>query len=221
MRIYRLRIAAAALCVASIGSLAIDTEVLAATRRTTTKPKKKPRKTTTTRKRVTTKPVVTIPASSTLPAGATELDKRNAAIKDVYDRYKALYVKMSDNKTLTPVVPEEGKTILTGKAYENLVEYEMRVLATGLYFVNTKFESIDFRIESSSTSSAVIRVCDRISDSGARKKSDNSVATNPVPVVVNDREYELVYSTETKRWFISLVSRLNVEEDKSKCGDGK
>ncbi len=215
MRNYRLGFVVAVLCVASFASFTMGNEVSAASRRTT-KPKR-----TTTRKPVATKPIATIVPTSTLVVGATELDVRNAAIKDAYEQYKALYVKIVENKTTSAVVPTTAKTILTGQAFLDAVRFERTVLALGLYFENTRFESIDFRIDSSSSTSAVFRVCERISDTGARKKTDNSVATNPVPMAVNDRQYDLVYSPDAKRWFISLAGRFNDEVDKSKCADGK
>jgi hypothetical protein len=218
MRIYRLRIVAAALLVASVASFPFENDVSAATRRTTTKPKKKPTK----RKPTTTKPVSTIaPTPTTLVPGPSELDVRNSAIKDVYERYKALIVKVEENKTTFPIVPIEGKSILTGEGYLDIVEFERRYLASGLYFVNVSVESLDFRIVSSSATSAVVRVCERIQDKGARRKTDDSVALNPVPVVVNDRQYDLVYSSDEGRWFIALGGRFNEEEDKSKCADGR
>jgi hypothetical protein len=220
MRIYRLRVVAAALCVASFASFGATNEVSAVTRRTTTKPKKKA----TTRKKTTTrKPVTTRPASSTttLVAGATELDIRNAAIEDVYERYKALIIKIEENKTTTPVVPIDGKAILTGQAYLDVLGYEKAEIATGLYFVNVTFEGIDFRIESSSPTNATFRVCERLKTGGARKKSDNSPAVDPFPLVVNDRQYDMVYSPDAKRWFISLGGRFNDESGVSRCADGK
>jgi hypothetical protein len=224
MRIYRLRVVAAALCVASLGSVAlVETGVSAATRQTTTKPKKKTttrKKTTITRKPVTTKASSTV-SSSTLVAGATELDVRNAAIKDLYERYKTLVIKINENQTNVLVVPTDGRKILTGQALQNLSNYEKEVQESGLYYVNVKHESFDFRIESSSATAARIRVCVRLSDSGAFRRKDNSSAPNPVPVAVNDQQYDLVYSADVKRWFVSDNGYFNEEADKSKCADGK
>jgi hypothetical protein len=154
-------------------------------------------------------------------AKPTAADRRKADLRDLYSRGTLLYVKRNANKTNVSIVAAEGNTIFTGEAYRGVLEAEQQDLAIGNYFPNTTVESFDFRVVSSSTTAAVIRVCERLKSTGAFSKKDDSPAVDPFPLVVTDLQFDAIYSVKAKRWLISKSTIIGDTEGKSRCADGK
>ena len=150
----------------------------------------------------------------------TEYDRRIAALKDLFERSKALEEKRLANKTNVAVVPVDGKTILTGVAYAALVKSEQEDLVAGIYYTPSAIEAIDFRIESSSPSAAVLRVCER-SRSVPTYKKDDSPVPGGVVLYVTDLQIKVVYSPKAKHWLIAGGGHFEDVEGQSKCADGK
>jgi hypothetical protein len=150
----------------------------------------------------------------------TEYDRRIAALKDLYARFVALDEKRLSNKTDVAIVPVEGKTILVGTAYNGMVINEKSDLAQGIYYGPLAIESLNLRVESSSATAAIMRVCQRYSTVSPKYKKDDTVAPGPV-TYVTDLQISTVYSAKAKRWFISEYPHFEDVEGQSKCADGK
>ncbi len=163
----------------------------------------------------------TADAATTRKPKPTAADRRKADLTELHVRASALYVKWNVNKTDVSVVAAEGNTIYTGEAYRGVLAAEQRDLAAGNYYVGTTVESFDFRILSSSTTAAVIRVCERFKSNGAVNKQTGTPAVDPFPLWVTDRQISAVYSPRAKRWLFSRFAFLEPEEGKSKCADGR
>ncbi len=159
-------------------------------------------------------------AVTTRPASAA--DQRRKAVLAVYEANRQLQYRYLTNKTNTPLVLTQGPKIYTGAALQAAIKDEASILASGIYYDMRleQYEALNLRIESISTTTAVIRVCERTTPV-AKYKRDDSPAPDDLPVYVSDKEITVVYSARAKRWLISKQFRLEADEGRSRCGDSK
>ena len=172
-------------------------------------------------------PVATVAkAASSKPATTkktTALDLRRKAVLDLYARQKDLQYRYLTNRTTTLLIPKEGSRVFTGIRLDFAVKDEARGQAAGSYLDMRpeQYESFDLRIASISTTTAVLRVCERTSGFHFRKvdnqRSDPNESAAPF---ITDLELTAVYSAKTKRWLISKAQYLESVEGESKCAAG-
>ena len=111
------------------------------------------------------------------------LDLRRKAVLDLYARQKELQYRYLTNRTSTLLVPKEGSKVYTGVRFDSARRSEARDQADGVYLDMRpeQYESFDLRIASLSTTTAVLRVCERTSGYRFRKldnqRSDANVST--------------------------------------------
>jgi hypothetical protein len=174
-------------------------------------------------KRITTKrsaarpgPKETTP-TTTLGKNADQL--RRQQVREGYDRYKAATVAFYNDPKIAPTVlppVEVGRELESDLEYaQDLIQRDRRLEMT-----LAQYEDFDFRFESVSESRAVVRVCERLTNV-ARKISDNSPLPDPLPTSVTDAQFKFVYIPQAKRWLVEFIGRLNDEDGKSNCADGK
>lgn len=154
----------------------------------------------------------------------TAADLRRKAVLDLYARQKDLQYRYLTNRTTTLLVPKEGPKVFTGVRLDFALRSEASDQATGSYLDMRpeQYESFDLRIASISTSTAVLRVCERTSGFHVRK-SDNqrSDPNESAGSFTTDLELTAIYSAKTKRWLIAKALYLEPVEGESKCADGR
>ena len=154
----------------------------------------------------------------------TALDLRRKAVLDLYARQKDLQYRYLTNQTSTLLVPKEGSKVYTGVRFDSARRSEARDQADGVYLDMRpeQYESFDLRVASLSTTTAVLRVCERTSGFHFGKvdnrRSDPNETAAPF---ITDLELTVVYSARTKRWLVSKAQYLEPVEGESKCAGGR
>ena len=148
----------------------------------------------------------------------TAVELRRQAVLDLYARQKDLQYRYLTNRTSILLVPKEGSKFYSGAYLDSRLRDEAAIQKSGIYYDMTpaQYEALSLRIASLSTTTAVVRVCERVT-SIARFKADNGPAPDELPVFVTDLEYTAVYSSKTKRWLIAKGLHLEPDEGRSKC----
>jgi hypothetical protein len=155
---------------------------------------------------------------------ATAADLRRRAVLDLYARQKDLQYRYLTNRTTTLLVPKEGPSVFTGVRLDFATRDEARGQAAGTYLDMRpeQYESFDLRIESLSTTTAVLRVCERTSGYHYRKSDNQRADPNESETpFTTDLELTAVYSAKTKRWLLAKALYIEEVEGTSRCADGR